>query len=375
MVFPAAHTTTPASGDVNNGAAISTGVRFTVNASKTCDGIAFRVPGTNTGTYTGTLYETTSDDSPGGSGTGTVLSSGAVAAATVTAGTWAVIPLAVAQALTTGKVYTAAVHSSSGRIVSTSHGLDSAITGNGVTLLAPGTDPNPPGLGTMTNGVFTEGVAPAYPNTSFNNSDYFADVSLATGLSATLATATETDTGGTLGRAKARTLAVAGTTDTAQTITRAKRRTLAVAGDTATAGTLGRTKARTLGIAGDAATAGTLARIKARTLTVAGDTATAGTMGRVKARTLGIAGDASTAGTLTRVQVRILATATETDMARVLGKVRGLSVVGDTSTALTITHPGTVTGAPATQRATVVRAPQRASIVRGPQRASVVRDG
>ena len=167
---------TPASPDVDNGAAITTGARFIVDSSQTISGIAFYAPATVSGTFTGGLYETTSDDSPSDSGTGTLLSSGSLAAASVTPGAWNTIPLAAAQSVTTGHVYTCAVHSSSGRIVATGAGLASAISNGGVTLLANGTDPNPPGLGSMVNGVFKEGASLAYPVSAFNTSDYFIDV-------------------------------------------------------------------------------------------------------------------------------------------------------------------------------------------------------
>jgi hypothetical protein len=175
---PTAHTSqTPAAGDVNTGAAITTGVRFTVASAVTVSAIAFWVPGTNSGTYTGGLYQTTADDDPAASGTGTLLTSASVGSGSVTAGTWASIPI-TPQTLSTGTVYTAAVHSSSGRIVATSTGLASSISNGGVTLLANGSDPNPPGLGSLANGVFVVGAALAYPVSVFNSTDYFVDVEL-----------------------------------------------------------------------------------------------------------------------------------------------------------------------------------------------------
>lgn len=174
--MPTAHTSqTPASGDVANGNAITTGVRFIVADATPITAIAFYVPVTNTGTYTGGLWITTSDDSPDGSGTGTLQRSASIAAGSLTGGAWGIIPI-TSFTPSTGVVYTAGVHSSSGRIVSTGAGLASAITAGGVTLLAAGTDPNPPALGSMTNGVFVENAALAYPVSSFNTSDYFIDV-------------------------------------------------------------------------------------------------------------------------------------------------------------------------------------------------------
>lgn len=320
MVFPAAHVTTPASTDVNNGTAITTGVRFTVDATKSCDGVAFYVPGTNTGTYTVGLYETTAAGGPGG--TGTLLASASVSAASVTAGSWGRGTF-TPQSLTTGKVYTAAVHSSSGRIVATGAGLNSAITGNGVTLLASGTDPNPPGLGSMVNGIFNEGASLAYPTDTFNNTDYFPDLSIVTGQSAAAGTTSETDTAGTLGRAKARVVGIASGTDTAGSLARSKTRLLGVAEDVSTAPALGDAKARTLGVAAESTTALVLAHSFARALSVAAETDAAGVLGKVLG--LGVAAETDTAGVLT---VGSTASAVLPTMSVVMGPLRVSVVTG-----------------------------------------------
>lgn len=169
-----AHTVqTPASGNVDNGAAITTGVRFTVDADTTVSAIRFWVPTTNTGTYTVALYETTAAD-PGG--TGTLLRSASAASGTLTPDTWNNVAI-TPQAITTGKIYTAAVHSSSGRIVATGAVFSGAgISNGGINLLQNGSDPNPPGLGGAFNGVFIEGASLAYPTTAFNTTDYFVDI-------------------------------------------------------------------------------------------------------------------------------------------------------------------------------------------------------
>lgn len=320
MVFPAAHTTTPASTDVNNGAAITVGVRLTVDATKSCDGVAFYVPGTNTGTYTVGLYETTAAGGPGG--TGTLLASSSVSAASVTAGTWARSTF-TPQSLTTGKVYTAAVHSSSGRIVATGAGLGSAITGNGVTLLASGTDPNPPGLGSMVNGIFNEGASLAYPTDTFNNTDYFPDLSIVTGQSAAAGTASETDTAGTLGRAKALVVGIASDIETAGSLTRTKTRLLGVAEDASTAPALGDAKARALGVAAETAAALTLTHSFARAVGVAAETDTAGVVGKVLG--LNVATETDTAGGLT---VGSTASGVLPTVSVVMGPVRVSAVTG-----------------------------------------------
>lgn len=177
---PAAHTTeTPANGDAANGAGITLGVRFTVSEELDIGAVPFYAPTTNTGTYTAGLWQTTADDDPNGDGAGTLLESGSAAAGSVNAGAWNDIPLDAPVTCSPGVVYTAGVHTSSGQFVLTTSFYNSnSLTGNGVTLLQAGTDPNPPGLGSMLNGVFTEGGALAYPATG-TNSDYFIDVALA----------------------------------------------------------------------------------------------------------------------------------------------------------------------------------------------------
>lgn len=178
---PAAHTTeTPSETDLNNGAGITLGVRFTVSESLDIGAVSFYAPGTNSGTYTAGIWETDTDDDPNGSGTGTLLDSGSLGSGSVTPGDWNDIPLDAPVTCVPDTVYTAGVHTSSGRFVRTaSFYTSNSLTGNGVTLLQAGTDPNPPGLGSMINGVFTEGAALAYPASQFNFADYFIDPSLA----------------------------------------------------------------------------------------------------------------------------------------------------------------------------------------------------
>lgn len=184
--MPTAHTSeTPASGNVDNGAPITTGVRFMVAGEVTCTSIDFYVPGTNTGVYAVGLYQVTADDDPAGSSTGTELATGSVDAGDVTAGTWGSAPI-TPTALSPGVVYAAARHSSSGRYVASAGGLASAITAGGVTLIADGADPNPPALGSLRNGVFEEGAL-TYPRSTFGQADYFVDVGLGAGVTGELA--------------------------------------------------------------------------------------------------------------------------------------------------------------------------------------------
>lgn len=177
MAGPLAHdagTYVPTNANIDNGGQISLGVRFTVDSAMSLGGITFYAPGTNTGTYSFAFYTSTTDDDPNGSGTGTLISSSSIASTSITPGAWNDLPLPLDAV--TGVIYTARVHTSSGRFVNTPNAFNATqIAGNGVTLLAAGANPVPPGLGSMLNGVFLDG-ANGYPNTAFNVADYGIDV-------------------------------------------------------------------------------------------------------------------------------------------------------------------------------------------------------
>lgn len=185
MAGPAAHSPswTPTLNDVANGTGISLGVRFTVDASTDIGGPSFYAPATNSGTYSFAIYQTTSDDDPNGSGAGTLIDSGSIASGSVTPSAWNDLPLALT--LSSGLVYTARVHSSSGRYVATSGAVagngfnGQGISGNGVNLLQAGANPNPPGLGSILNGQFLDNATPGYPAEAFNATDYGIDLWLA----------------------------------------------------------------------------------------------------------------------------------------------------------------------------------------------------
>jgi hypothetical protein len=136
--------------------------------------IRFWGPTPNTGTYTVELWQVDTDDSPAGSGTGTLLASATRAAADVTAGTWNAVPI-TPQAVTTGVAYKAAVHCTSGRFVRTASVFDGAeIVSGRITAIESGSDPV--GIGALDNGTYVDGAAGTYPNDSFEDSDYFVDL-------------------------------------------------------------------------------------------------------------------------------------------------------------------------------------------------------
>ncbi len=266
---PAAHTSqTPVNGNADNGAAITLGVRLYAPDGATVAGVAFYAPTTNTGTYTAGLWLVTAPDD---SATGTLLESGSLGSGSVTPGAWNTIPLDAPVELTADTVYTAGVHTSSGRFVLTSGAFSAAISGNGIVLIQSGDDPV--GAGVSRNGVFTEGGALTFPTSTFGSSDYFIDVELDDGgQSAAVGTATETDTALALGRAKARAVGAATETDAAQPLGRAKALAVGVATSTETAMPIGRAKSRALGVATETSSAFTIGRAKQRALGLASET-------------------------------------------------------------------------------------------------------
>lgn len=269
---PAAHTSqTPASGDVDNGAAITLGVRLYAPDGATVSGVAFYAPTTNAGTYTAGLWLSTAPDD---SAAGTLLESGSLASGSVTPGAWNTIPLDAPVELTADTVYTAGVHTSSGRLVLTSGAFSAAISGNGIVLIQSGDDPV--GFGVSRNGVFTEGGALAFPTSTFGLSDYFIDVELdAGGQVVAIGTATETDTVIAVGRTKVRAVGTATETDTAQAFGRAKALVVGTATTTETALPIVATKTRTLGLVSETDTVSPIVPSKSRTIGTATETDTA----------------------------------------------------------------------------------------------------
>jgi hypothetical protein len=162
---------TPVDNDIDNTGQITLGVRFTVSEEKEPGGVAFRAPATIGGNYTWSLWETDTDDDPNGEGTGTLIDSDTATSAILVPDDWNYLDLP-GITLSPGTVYTASVHTSTGHFVREANAFGSAgYSGQGVTLLQAGTDPNPPGLGSMTNGVFLDGAS-GYPDTSFNFTNY-----------------------------------------------------------------------------------------------------------------------------------------------------------------------------------------------------------
>ncbi len=168
--------TPPADLDIDNGAAISTAVSFTVASNRPLYAWWFWVPTTNTGTYTLALYEITGDDDPGPAA-GTLLASKAVAAASVVAGQYNRVNFDTPVDVVSTKAYRANRHASSGRYVRTTGAFNGAsISNGGITLIESGSNPNGQFAGVLRNGTFREAVAGNYPSQAFLTADYHIDV-------------------------------------------------------------------------------------------------------------------------------------------------------------------------------------------------------
>jgi hypothetical protein len=175
-----AHTTqAPASPDLDNGAPITRGCKYTFDADGSVASLHMWVPTTNTGVYTLGWYAVTHDDDSSPFGAGTLLTSVAVVAEAVAPDGWARVPIAP-QSVLAGHTYAAACHSSSGRYVATAAAFATAgISNAGVNAIATGSDPNVNPGGTMRNGTYNEGPTLAYPGTVAGSADYFVDVGYA----------------------------------------------------------------------------------------------------------------------------------------------------------------------------------------------------
>jgi hypothetical protein len=191
---------TPSSPNVVEPGGITTGTTFIPAVDGVVSAVRFYATTDVGGTYAGRIYAPISDDDPEGSGTGTLLSSGTLGGA-ATAGTWNEIPVTPLN-VTAGTAYRIAMHNTAGHYVST--GAFAGFVSGGVTngnLFAPPTG-HDIGIGTIAQGVFNVGAAPAYPSNTFNAGCYFVDVvftatadvaegGAALGLALTLATSGE----------------------------------------------------------------------------------------------------------------------------------------------------------------------------------------
>jgi hypothetical protein len=258
----------PVVGDSADGMSINTGTTFRVTASVSCTHHRFFA---STVSYvasepTARLYELTAD------GTGNLLAEKAYAA--VTTGAYNSVAWDTPVTLTPGTYYRTQHYAPNGHYVATLNDLASDVTSAGGLLVALA-DGTSTGIGTLHNGKFKYSAIGLADSTSAQTNFFDDVIVVATGQSAALGIASETDTAIALGRAKARLLGVASTAEAALALARVKTRAVGIAAEVDTALPIGRGKARLLGIASTTETALTLGRAKAKLLGIATETDTA----------------------------------------------------------------------------------------------------
>jgi hypothetical protein len=324
---------TPSGLDNANGQQITLGVGFQLNvASKTCYGVRFWAPATNTGTYTALLYEATDDDVVA---TGTELTRKAISSASITAGTWNVILFDTPVSLVNTKLYKASVHTSSGRYVNRASVFAGAdITGDGITLYQNGADPI--GLGSMRNGVFLDNAL-GYPTTQFSSSDYYVEpwVTAAGGLSGSAGRVTVADSGRTVGSAKARSAGRVTESHTARSMAAAKSRTAGRVAVFEASRAVTRTKVAPLGRVSVADTARIVARAKSAAVGRVATSEAARPIGSVLQAATGRVAVTDTARAVSRAKLRALGRVLVAENARGVLRAQAAAIgrVSETSVA------------------------------------------
>lgn len=163
-------------------------------------------------------------------------------------------------------------------------------------------------------------------------------------------TAVETDTAIPLaGKSKKSLSPVAAETDTAQALGRISRTTVPVANEADSAQALTRVHARTLAVANEADSSRTITRLSG--FPVATEVDTAQPAGARSTRVLPIANEADVARTITGAHGRILAVATTTDTAQAIARIstRAVSVANEADTAQTLGRKSTLVVPTATE--------------------------
>lgn len=156
-----------------------------------------------------------------------------------------------------------------------------------------------------------------------------------TSIEQAIATATETDTAGAIGKSKAKAIGIASETDTARIFGKAKVKAIGISSETDTAVAIGRLKKRTIGIASETDTAIAITKSKAKAVTLATETDTAGSFSRLKTKAITLASETDTAGAISTSKVKTVTFAVETDTAIPLGrrKTKIITLAEETDTA------------------------------------------
>jgi hypothetical protein len=149
-------TATPATAATADNGAIEVGVKFRSDQAGYITGIRFYKGATNTGTHVGNLW----------SSTGALLATATFA--NETASGWQQVTFSTPVAVQANTTYVASYHTNVGNYSSTAGGLSSAVDNAPLHALANGTD--------GPNGVFIYSAGSAFPNQSFNATNYWVDV-------------------------------------------------------------------------------------------------------------------------------------------------------------------------------------------------------
>ncbi|MEA2780446.1 MAG: hypothetical protein QOK29_1990, partial [Rhodospirillaceae bacterium] len=139
----------------NDPGASTLGVKFTASAAGTINGIRFYKGPQNTGTHVVDLW----------SSTGTQLAT--ATATSETASGWQEAPFATPVSITAGTTYVASYHTNTGFYSADTNYLNSARTSGPLTAPSTGTSGG--------NGVYIYGANDAFPNKSFQGSNYWVD--------------------------------------------------------------------------------------------------------------------------------------------------------------------------------------------------------
>jgi len=130
---------------------VTLGVRFQATSSGTISGVRFYKEPDNTGTHTGSLWNST----------GTLLATGTFTNESTEG--WQELDFSTPVTVTAGTTYVASYYTSTGHYADTANGLASAVTNGPLTALASG-------------GVYAYGSSSTFPKTSYQASNYWVDV-------------------------------------------------------------------------------------------------------------------------------------------------------------------------------------------------------
>jgi hypothetical protein len=147
---------TPSTVDAGDGSAVNLGMAFTTDTNGFITGARFYKAAANTGTHVGSLW----------SASGTLLAQATFAGETASG--WQSVNFATPVAVTAGTTYVVSYLAPNGHYSVGANGLANQVNAPPLYALASSAAPNG-------NGVFAYGGAPAFPNGTYNASNYYVD--------------------------------------------------------------------------------------------------------------------------------------------------------------------------------------------------------